>query len=161
MVSFVSFLLAFSLLFSPGSVGKSIKVVDFKDFEKLLSKKNDTLYVINFWATWCSPCVEELPYFLAAHQKYSKNKFRLILVSLDFENQLNSRLLPFVHKNNISCEVLLLRQDRSHVWIPKVNKNWSGSIPATLFISNGKHTFHEGQLSKEQLTNYINKLKTW
>ncbi len=57
----------------------------FEDFEYLLEKDNDTTYVINFWATWCLPCVKELPEFEEINQHFKDKKFKMILVSLDFD----------------------------------------------------------------------------
>ena len=61
--------------------GQKFKTFEnFNDLEKALVKENDTLYVINFWATWCAPCVKELPHFESYNNENSNKKIKVILV---------------------------------------------------------------------------------
>ncbi len=123
----------------------------FDHLEALFHQDNDTTYIINFWATWCMPCVKELPHFEELNEKYSQEKVRMILVSLDFADQLNSRLAPFVEKKGIDSEVILLDDPDANSWIPKVDRNWSGALPATYIYKKEKVKFHEGSLSEKEL----------
>lgn len=126
------------------SFGQQMNVYHtFDSFEPLLHQQNDTTYVINFWATWCKPCVAELPYFLELEKKYQNQKFKLILVSLDFEKQLETKLKPFLVKNDIQSEVALLLDTKESQWIDKVDPSWSGAIPITLIYKNEKRAFYE------------------
>lgn len=139
---------------------QTVPLVSFKDFSPLLtpSAKNDTVYVINFWATWCKPCVEELPYFEELHENYSIYNLKVSLVSLDFKSQYEKKLIPFVNDKSIKSEVLLLDAPNYNDWISLVNKNWSGSIPATLIIHASTNTrlFLEKQFSSyEELEDLI------
>ncbi len=127
----------------------------FDDFRPLLQQQNDTTYVINFWATWCKPCVEEMPGFLALDEKYRNGKFKLILTSLDFENNIKSKVIPYIEKNDIEAEVVLLSDPKVNVWIDKVNKDWVGSIPATVIYNKDFYFFREGMLSFEELDEII------
>jgi thiol-disulfide isomerase/thioredoxin len=122
----------------------------FSTMEKEIFLNNDTTYVINFWATWCKPCVKELPYFESLHRSSGKEKMKVILVSLDFRNQAESKLKPFIRDNNYSAEVILLLDSKYNSWIDKVDKNWSGSIPATLLIKGDKRLFAETEFENEQ-----------
>jgi thiol-disulfide isomerase/thioredoxin len=110
----------------------------FETLAPLLNKANDTTYVINFWATWCKPCVQEMPYFEAVHVKYAKQKVKVILVSLDFSRQLESKLLPFVQERGLKPEVIALTDSNYNTWIDKVSPEWSGAIPITI-IRKGKN----------------------
>lgn len=123
--------------------------------KEILSDKN-TIYVVNFWATWCGPCVKELPHF---EQLNSENKnIKVVLVSLDFKNTLESKLKPFLKKKNIKSEVVLLTDTDYNSWLPQVDKEWSGSIPATLIIKNGQQFFAEKIFSSyTELNQYVNK----
>ena len=118
-----------------------IKVVSL-NFEELQKKyfqnKNDTTYVINFWATWCKPCVKELPYFEKIAWDYSDKNVKVLLVSLDFPDKIESQVIPFMEKNNIKSEVVLLDDPDANSWIPKVSPDWSGAIPATVIYKNEK-----------------------
>ncbi len=110
---------------------KPIEVWKWKDMEQHLDKQNDTVYVVNFWATWCRPCVKELPHFMKLNEKYKNKKFKMILASLDAKNMIKSKLEPFVHINQIGIETILLDEPNYNRWISKVDKSWEGSIPAT------------------------------
>ncbi len=139
----------------------NVPVVNFEEFEKLTQKSsNDTLYVVNFWATWCKPCVKELPYFENAALKFNKEPVKIILVSLDFPSEKN-RVDEFVLKNKLRNKVMLLNAGNPNNWINKVDTIWSGAIPATIFYKKGKKVlFKEGDVEEEELNLMIsNELK--
>lgn len=133
-------------------------VIKYEALEKITDKQDDVLYVVNFWATWCGPCVREIPDFMKVNNKLSSRKdFRMILVSVDDKDNLKSEVLPFLKDNKITADVYLLDDTkRMNYWMPKVDKSWSGSIPATVFYKNGeKLKFVEKQLHKAELTTII------
>jgi len=130
-----------------------IEVYNFEEFERFLKEEQDQIYVINFWATWCKPCIQELPYFEAAQNKHKD--VRVILVSLDFPNKLQSQLIPFVKKNSIQSQVILLDDPHENEWIPKVDSTWSGAIPATLMVKGSKRKFYERSFNEKELENEI------
>lgn len=146
----------FLLSFSNSIVAQKVAVFDnYATLEKEIFSDKNTIYVINFWATWCAPCVKELPHF---EQLNSENKnIKVVLVSLDFKNQFESKLLPFLKKKSIKSEVVLLTDKDYNTWLPMVDKDWSGSIPATLIIKNGKKVFVEKMFSSyQELNEYVN-----
>lgn len=134
---------------------QQIPIYDFTQLEPLLHQKNDTTYVINFWATWCKPCVEELPHFMEINSQYSDKKFKMILVSLDFASQLDSKLIPYVNTHGINAEVILLNDPDANSWIDKVNKSWTGSIPATIIYNKDFYFFNENSMSYDELNEII------
>lgn len=155
---YATFLLAGLQFYRPLTIRaqtNEVVTLSFDDFLPLLSKTNDTLYVINFWATWCAPCVEELPHFEAANKKYQNRKQKILLVSLDFKSTKDSRLLPFLQKHNIQSEVLHLYEPDANQWISRVDASWSGALPATLFYRNTQRLFTEGSLTDQSLNQYI------
>jgi thiol-disulfide isomerase/thioredoxin len=135
----------------------SQKKIPVYKVDKLLSrieKNNDTLYIVNFWATWCKPCVQELPDFEKINTEYKNQKVKVILVTLDFKEELKKRVIPFIKKNKYSTEVILLDEvDGS--FIDKVSKDWSGAIPATLLIKNKKKEFIGKKTNYEELKEKI------
>ena len=155
--------IAFSVMFTAALAGFSQEVKVFHsyaDFEPILNNPNDTTYVINFWATWCKPCVEEMPGFIALDNKFRDKKFKLILTSLDFETQIETKVKPFIKNNDIHAEVIVLADTKAHEWIDKVNKEWVGSIPATIIYNKDFYFFKEDMLSFEELNEIItNNLK--
>ncbi|MBP6587365.1 MAG: TlpA family protein disulfide reductase [Flavobacterium sp.] len=150
--------LIFPLLFSNIIVAQKVAVFDnYSTLEKEILSDKNSVYVVNFWATWCGPCVKELPYF---EQLNSENiNVKVVLVSLDFKNQFESKLIPFLKKKNIKSQVVFLSDSNYNAWLPLVDKDWSGSIPATLIIKNGKKTFVEKAFSSyQELNDYVNKI---
>ena len=131
------------------------KVLTFDDFEPHLHLQNDTTYLVNFWASWCTPCVKELPAFEKIGEEYRHQKVKVLLVSLDFPKQIESRLLPFLENNKIHSEVLVLNDPDANKWIDKVDPAWSGSIPATLIYQMGDRTFREGVYTYEELKQIV------
>jgi thiol-disulfide isomerase/thioredoxin len=152
------FYFIFPLLFSNVIVAQKVAVFDnYSTLEKEILSDKNTVYVVNFWATWCAPCVKELPHF---EKLNSENKnIKIVLVSLDFKNQFESKLLPFLKKKSIKSEVVFLSDTNYNAWLPLVDKDWSGSIPATLIIKNGKNFFVEKTFSNYgELNDYVNKI---
>lgn len=131
-----------------------IEVYNFDQFQAFLSDNSDQTYVVNFWATWCKPCIQELPYFEAVQMGHL-DKVKVILVSLDFPNKLESQLIPFVKERNLQSQVVLLDDPHENQWIPKIDSSWSGAIPATLIFNKSKRLFYERSFTKEELENEI------
>lgn len=135
-------------------VFNSNKVIslNFEELEKnYFQKKNDSIYIINFWATWCKPCIKELPAFEKLAVDYADEKVKVLLVSLDFPDKLDSQVVPFIKKNNIKSEVVLLDDADANNWIPKVSPKWSGAIPATIIYKNETRKFYEQSFTFEEL----------
>lgn len=141
-------------------ITKAIKVekIDYNDLKSILTKENDSTYVVNFWATWCQPCVEELPYFEKLYQNYKDQKVKLVLVSLDFPKQLEKSLKPFIVKNKLKGEVVLMMDADQNKWIPKVDSTWTGSLPATVIYNKNKRAFFERTFDYNELETALNKI---
>lgn len=156
----IAVLLLTMFILAEGYSQTSIEVYSFEQFKPRLHASNDTTYVINFWATWCVPCIKELPDFEKLHAEYKDKKFKMILVSLDFRKSLESRLIPYVEKNDLQAEVIMLYEPDANAWIPQVDNSWSGAIPATI-IYNSKHNFrkfHEGSYTYDELNEIVKPL---
>ncbi len=128
-----------------------LEVYDFNGFQKFLQKKDDKVYVVNFWATWCAPCVKEMPYFEKLNQEYKEDNVEVLFVSLDFPHLYESKLKPFIKDKNIKSKVVALNDVDMNTWIPKVNEKWSGSIPATIIYKNDTSKFYEQSFTYESL----------
>ena len=129
-----------------------IPTVDFEAFDsKYLQQKNDTTYIINFWATWCKPCIKELPAFEKINEQYSNQKVKVVLASLDFPDRIEKQVIPFMEKHNLQSEVVLLDDPDANSWIPKVSEKWSGAIPATIIYNQKERKFYERSFTYEEL----------
>ncbi len=137
-----------------------IPILTFDSFKKYLQPAGDTVYVINFWATWCKPCVDELPAFEKLNETYKNQKVKVLLVSLDFKSQYDKKVVPFVKKNKLNSEVIMLDTQGDNSFIDKVSPQWQGTIPATTFVHSSTNTkkFFEKQFSYEQLENIVKPL---
>lgn len=149
-------MLSFFCLTLSASAQKS-KIIHLKDLQKLLANTDDSLTVINFWASWCKPCVAELPNFETAKMNFEGKPVRFWLISLDFADQKRNRLDPFIANKKLKSKVFLLDETDYDSWIPLVDPSWQGAIPVTLFVNNSKNQrkFVEGELSLEKLNEII------
>lgn len=136
---------------------QQIETFNYDEFKPYLQKQSDTTYVINFWATWCIPCVKELPEFEEVNAEYKTEKFKMLLVSLDFKSQIQKSLIPFINEKSLQAEVIVLSDPNSNVWINEINKSWSGAIPATIIYNKDFYFFHEGSMTKNDLEEILNK----
>lgn len=133
----------------------SIAVLNFNSFEPHLLNKNDTTYVINFWATWCLPCREEIPAFNQLEESYEDSLFKLLFVSLDFPGQVDKSLIPFIKAHKMKAKIVLLDDPNANSWINKVDPSWSGAIPATLIYNKNFRKFYEQSFTYPQLKHIV------
>ncbi|MCU0359795.1 MAG: TlpA family protein disulfide reductase [Bacteroidia bacterium] len=119
----------------------------------------DTTYVVNFWATWCKPCIQELPAFDSLYLETKNQSTKVLLVCLDFKEELNTKVIPFLKKKNIQAECVLLDEVNGNDYINKISESWSGAIPATYFQFGGNTMLVEKKMNLKQLTDQLLKLK--
>lgn len=140
------------------SVTDTIPVYDFEELEPLLYTNSDTTYIVNFWAMWCAPCVKELPYFVEYAKNNRGQKTKLIYISLDFPEDIESKIKPFLKKKNITSKVILLDDPDSNFWIDEIDPNWSGAIPFTIVFNKERREYFERSFeSLHDLETTINK----
>ena len=118
----------------------------------MLHQTGDKVYVVNFWATWCAPCIKELPYFETVNKR---DDVEVLLVSLDFPNYKTKRLLPFVEKHQLQSKVVHLDDANENFWINDIDTEWSGAIPATIIYTQEERKFYEQSFTLEQLNSEI------
>lgn len=118
---------------------------------------DNTTLIINFWATWCKPCVEELAWFEKLNEQYGGDKkVQVLLVSLDFKSQLKKRFEPFLLEKQLKSEVILFADQDANSWIPVMHEQWDGAIPATLVLRGKARLFHLGKFAQyEDLENFV------
>jgi thiol-disulfide isomerase/thioredoxin len=146
------------LLFFSSIRGQAVREIGSDALEALCYKNNDTTYVVNFWATWCSPCVREIEHFEELHRQASNSGLKVILVSLDFPNTIERRVIPFLKEKDITAEVVLVNDLDYNAWIERIDPGWSGAIPATLIYNRDKRLFLEKELAQDELLNHVTQI---
>jgi thiol-disulfide isomerase/thioredoxin len=113
--------------------------------------------IINFWATFCKPCIAEIPYFQEEVKKHQKDSLQLLLVSLDLREYYPGKIKNFAVKMQFKAPIVWLNETNADYFCPKIDSAWSGAIPSTLFVNNktGYRKFFEEQLSREKLQKEI------
>jgi thiol-disulfide isomerase/thioredoxin len=142
------------------SSAQTVSIVKFDALQKIITSNNDTTYVINFWATWCKPCVHELPGFVKIDSMYKNEKVKVLLVSLDFVKDTKTRLEPFLKQKKIATTVWLLNEPDYNSWIDKVDPEWGGSLPTTFIYKNHKHLLLEYELGFAELNKELLNFKS-
>ncbi len=138
----------FSFFIHTACNSQTISKIKITDLNKLI-KESDSVMIINFWATFCKPCVEEIPDLIKLSKKYKKEKVTLYLVSLDLENYYPEKIKKFVAQKKYSANIAWLNESNADYFCPLIDTTWSGAIPATLFINNktGYRKFYEKKLT--------------
>ncbi|MBL0056318.1 MAG: TlpA family protein disulfide reductase [Chitinophagaceae bacterium] len=141
------------------SYGQKIAKWKITDVEKLMSA-GDSLLVINFWATFCKPCIHEIPDFIRISKQYAARKVKLILVSLDLPDYYPGKIAAFVKKNGYDTQLAWLNETNADYFCPKISEKWSGAIPATILVNprTGFRLFYEDELTAEQFEDAVKKL---
>jgi len=147
--------LLFSCCVSSQTVSHVYKIND------LLKRINqpDTIYVVNFWARWCKPCIQELPAFDSLYAITKNSNIKVLLVTLDFKEDLATKVNPFLKEKNIKAECVLLDEINGNDFVDKISKSWSGAIPATIFKNNTHSAFIEKKLKLADLQAHLLKIQ--
>ena len=127
-----------------------LEVHDFTGIAPYLELEGSKTYVVNFWATWCAPCVKELPHFEEIQKNY-KDDVEVILISLDFPHQYKTKLQPFIQKHQLTSKVIVLDDPDMNAWIPKIDSDWDGAIPVTLIYNASKRVFYNRTFTYKEL----------
>ena len=146
-------LLSLMLVTAASTQVQEIELISLNSLDQLIKSPDKKLKVINFWASWCRPCIVEMPYFEAI----DRSKATVYFVTLDHPEDIE-KARRMVQKNAIQSKVLLLNEKDADKYIMTIKEDWSGAIPATLFIdARGNKYFHEKAFDKPELENYVRK----
>lgn len=136
-------------------VPQTAQLIDLDEFTSITGDStSDKVQVINFWATWCKPCVEELPAFEKLQVQYGDD-VEVILISLDDEENLNKLVNPFLASHKIQSQVKLMTHPYAAEWIPLVDPHWDGAIPVTLIKNKTNRRFYNQSFTYAQLKEAI------
>ncbi len=135
------------------SGGYAVPVYNFAQIKYLFhpSENNDTTYIFNFWATYCAPCIQEIPYFERIGKELNTQKLKIVLVSLDFRSRIQTSVIPFIKKRTIQLPVVVLNDPDANAWIGEVDPDWDGVIPSTLIVKGNNREFYAKEFTYDEL----------
>lgn len=138
---------------------QDIRRVKIAELDQLI-RRSEHPVIVNFWATWCKPCVEELPSLIREMKAHKEDSLQLILVSLDDKEAFSGKLKAFIHERNYEGTFLWLDETNADLFCPVIDTAWSGAIPATLFSSKKRNyrKFVEAKLSEETVKQILNEM---
>ncbi|MDN5201577.1 TlpA disulfide reductase family protein [Fulvivirgaceae bacterium BMA10] len=145
----------FLLFLSNETRSQEVTALKLNELQAMMDKPSDKVKVFNFWATWCKPCIKELPHFEKLNKEH-KN-VEVFLVSMDFIEDLDKKVKNFVQKKQLKSKVLLLNETDQDQFINAISSKWSGAIPATLIVNTntGQKDFYEQEFNEEELNQLI------
>lgn len=158
---FAKIYLLFAFIWIGFAAHAQVSLITSSQLHNRLRNGSDTVFVVNFWATWCAPCVKELPSFERLPNKMGKRPVKVLLVSLDAKSKLKSAIVPFVKKYRLKNETFVASFNKQQQFIDQIDTKWSGSLPATLFSTNNGASvlFKEQEFDFETLKLIIVNLK--
>lgn len=143
------------------SHAQQARIIIASDLQQRITGERHKIQIINFWATWCGPCIKELPLFEKITSE-GRPDVKVILVSLDLDLDPDpEKVYRFIDRKNIQSEVLLLDEPDPNLWINNIEPQWSGALPATVIINpkTGKRKFIGRSLREGELEEYLNEIQ--
>ena len=147
----------FSIFISTFSRAQGVQLLSFNEVNQIISKKDEKTRVINFWATWCKPCVEELPLFKMAAEDAAFRNAEFIFISVDFQSQ-HQKVLDKIAELKLTGTQIHLNEKGTD-WIDEIDPDWPGAIPYTMLIlPDGKRIYHYDEFDNyNDLKNFLAK----
>jgi thiol-disulfide isomerase/thioredoxin len=123
-----------------------VRPVDAPEIKELVHEKSGRVVLLNFWATWCPPCLVEFPEIVALEKSYRDRGLVVLSVSADSPNTIDSKLLPFLEKHGPEFPIYLKQTEDVDEFIRIIDPEWTGAIPATFFID------RDGNVAKKRFS---------
>ena len=127
-----------------GEAPPTPRKVDAPAIKELVREQRGHVVLLNFWATWCPPCLLEFPQIVAVEKTYRNRGLVVISVSADSPKNVDSDLLPFLEKHAPDFPIYMLQTDDRKEFIRLIDPEWNGDLPATFFID------REGNVASKQ-----------
>jgi thiol-disulfide isomerase/thioredoxin len=117
------------------SIVRSVELIDQKGLDKIIREREGKPLLLNIWATWCQPCVEEFPDLIKLAA--SDTLVEVVGISVDYPDELHTKVLPFLEKLKVPFKIYIAKFDKQEDFIAALDSTWNGAVPATFFY-NGK-----------------------
>jgi peroxiredoxin len=115
----------------------TLQTLDEAALAKLAKNDTQKLLLVNLWATWCGPCVAELPEFVTMNRMYRKRPFQLVTISLDDPEKKEAEALKLLREKHVAAtNYISVVKDRDKFG-DLLDKDWPGALPYTLLIAPG------------------------
>jgi thiol-disulfide isomerase/thioredoxin len=155
-------LLTIAILFTATTgFSQKAEIVKLERLQKLIQDPSHSIQIVNFWATWCAPCVKELP-LLEKLNADAKGDIKVTLVSMDMNLDPNpEKVYKFIARKNLKSTIVILDEQDPNMFIDKIEKQWTGALPATLVINTktGIRKFVEKELHDGDLEKLISEVQ--
>ncbi len=153
-------LIGFLFLFSNFVYCQKAEIISLEKLQHEIENDSEKILVFNFWATWCGPCIKELPMFEKLNRENSNIKITLVSMDLDL-NPNPQKVYDFVSKKKLKSRVVILEAGDPNSWIETIDANWSGALPATLVVNTvtGNRRFVNSEIDLEELENLIKEVQ--
>jgi thiol-disulfide isomerase/thioredoxin len=139
-------------------MAQNLETITWNGLKKQFDKNPDSVYVVNFWATWCKPCVQEMPDLWEETEKFKNKKVRFVPISLNFPEEAESKVIPFIEKNFPGKKFYILNQILQSEDISRISSDWGGGIPYTMILYKKKKQTYERKLKKGELEELLKKI---
>jgi|SRR4030095_2063881 len=129
------------------------------ELKSIFDNAKGKVLLVNFWATWCKPCVMEFPELIKLYNDYKEKGFELIFISLDVPEDI-PKLKPFLESNKVDFTTYLSTFTDPEELIDYVDKNWQGAIPAT-YIYDKDGNLKKSIIGKKRYSDFESEIKTF
>lgn len=120
----------------------AVKPVTSAELQDIIRHRNGKVLVLNVWATWCLPCIEEFPDLVKISSTYDASKVEVIGVSIDYADEVKTKVRPFLKKHRVLFPIYLAQFASQERFIDSIEKSWNGAIPATfIYDRSGNQKF--------------------
>ncbi len=114
----------------------ALESLDEAGVSRLVKNETDKLLVVNVWATWCGPCVTELPEFVTMNRMYRRRNFQMVTISLD-EPEMKDDALKLLREKHVAVTNYISTVSNRDKFADLLDKEWPGPLPYTLLIAPG------------------------
>jgi len=133
------------------SLPVTIENIDTSGIKEIIRNKSDKLRLINVWASWCGPCVQEFPDFVIIDRIYRSRQFEFVSINADKLSR-KDNVLKFLQKNEASNKNYIFNSDNNSELVEAVDPQWSGALPYTLLVEQGGNIIYRIQGPIDMIT---------
>ena len=121
----------------------NVEMAGAEDLKKLRTNPTDKVLLVNFWATWCGPCVNEMPGLLETYRMFRRRDFDLVMVATNYPDE-KAGVLRILNQQHASSRNLQFASEDTYAMQAAFDAKWDAGVPFTMVIApGGKVLFQE------------------